>query len=173
MEPANRPTTATSDMLNRICKRLDKASGRLTSRICLASGPSIMVLDFEVVLMMDGFCSCFNCDCTVGAGHARPSRVRQMGSCGKAAVHTCAVCLSVCRGRRPRRPAGGYAIRPCNFPLHRVIRKNRVILPQNDPARCAGLVHVNDALVARPAEAQTDVVLVLHKVAVHKHIYIL
>ena len=164
-------------MLNRICKRLDKASGRLTSRICLASGPSVMVLDFEVVPMMDGFCSCFNCDCTVVAGYARPSRVRQMGSCGKAAVRTSAdptvLPFGLWGGRRPRRPAGGYAIRPCNFPLHRVIRKNRVILPQNDPARCAGLVHVNDALVARPAEAQTDVVLVLHKVAVHEHIYIL
>ncbi len=48
VEPANRPTTATSDMLNKTCSRLDNASGRLTRRICFASGPSVrdLVLDF-------------------------------------------------------------------------------------------------------------------------------
>ena len=46
VEPAKRPTTATSDMLKRICSRLDSTSGRLTSRICLASGPSVIDLDF-------------------------------------------------------------------------------------------------------------------------------
>ena len=48
VEPANRPTTATSDMLNKTCSRLDNARGRLTRRICFASGPSVrdLVLDF-------------------------------------------------------------------------------------------------------------------------------
>ena len=48
VEPANRPTTATSDMLNKTCSRLDNASGRLTRRICFARGPSVrdLVLDF-------------------------------------------------------------------------------------------------------------------------------
>ena len=40
--------TATSDMLNKTCSRLDNASGRLTRRICFARGPSVrdLVLDF-------------------------------------------------------------------------------------------------------------------------------
>ena len=39
VEPANRPTTATSDILKSTCSRLDRTSGRLTRRICLARGP--------------------------------------------------------------------------------------------------------------------------------------
>ena len=48
VEPANRPTTATSDMLNSTCSRLESASGRLTRKICFARGPSVrdVVVDF-------------------------------------------------------------------------------------------------------------------------------
>ena len=67
----------------------------------------------------------------------------------------------------------GLHIRPHPPPLHLVIRKNRVVLPKDDLSRRAGLVHVNDALVARTAEPQADIILVLHKFAVHQHIYIL
>ena len=49
VDPANRPTTATSDMLNSTCSRLDRASGRLTRRICFASGPSVRVFAFFMV----------------------------------------------------------------------------------------------------------------------------
>ena len=44
VEPAKRPTTATSDMLKRTCSRLDRTSGRLTRRICLARGPRSVTL---------------------------------------------------------------------------------------------------------------------------------
>ena len=50
VDPANRPTTATSDMLNSTCSRLDRASGRLTSKICLASGPSVRVLVVDFIV---------------------------------------------------------------------------------------------------------------------------
>ena len=33
-------------------------------------------------------------------------------------------------------------------PLHAVVGKDRVVLPQDHPARCAGLVHVDQSLVA-------------------------
>ena len=49
VEPANRPTTAMSDMLNSTCSRLDSASGRLTRRICLARGPSVSDLVFDFI----------------------------------------------------------------------------------------------------------------------------
>ena len=49
VEPANRPTTATSDMLNSTCSRLESASGRLTRKICLARGPSVSVLVFDFI----------------------------------------------------------------------------------------------------------------------------
>lgn len=53
VEPAKRPTTATSDMLKRTCSRLDRTSGRLTRRICLARGPSVS--DFVDELMFFPF----------------------------------------------------------------------------------------------------------------------
>ena len=43
VDPAKRPTTATSDILNSTCSRLESASGRLTRKICLARGPSVSV----------------------------------------------------------------------------------------------------------------------------------
>ena len=46
-EPANRPTTATSDMVKRICRTLESTRGRLKSRMLLPREPSVMsrVLD--------------------------------------------------------------------------------------------------------------------------------
>ena len=40
-EPANRPTTAMSDILKRACNRLERTSGTLKMKICRASGPSV------------------------------------------------------------------------------------------------------------------------------------
>ena len=50
VEPANRPTTATSDILKSTCSRLDRASGRLTRRICLARGPSVRDFADELIV---------------------------------------------------------------------------------------------------------------------------
>ena len=55
VEPANRPTTATSDMLNSTCSRLERASGRLTRKICFASGPSVSVLVDELIFSFLSF----------------------------------------------------------------------------------------------------------------------
>ena len=51
-----------------------------------------------------------------------------------------------------------------------MVGKDRVILPQHRMARRPRGVEVQDALVARPAEAQADVVLVLEEGAVHQHV---
>ena len=39
IEPANRPTTAISDMLNKTCSKLEKISGMLNASIFFARGP--------------------------------------------------------------------------------------------------------------------------------------
>ena len=59
------------------------------------------------------------------------------------------------------------------YVLHLVVCEDWIILPQHHMTGSAGAVHINDALIAGAAEPQADVVLVLHEVAVHEHIYIL
>lgn len=39
VEPANRPTTATSAILNNTCSRLEKIRGMLNRKICFPNGP--------------------------------------------------------------------------------------------------------------------------------------
>lgn len=39
VEPANRPTTATSAILNNTCSRLEKIRGMLNRKICSPTGP--------------------------------------------------------------------------------------------------------------------------------------
>ena len=59
------------------------------------------------------------------------------------------------------------------FLLHFVVGKQGVVLPRHNVSGGAGGVHINDALVAAAAEPQADVVLILHKIAVHQHVNIL
>ena len=69
-----------------------------------------------------------------------------------------------------RAPSGGPLFLVCS---HLVVGKDGVILPQDHMPRGAGLVQVDDALVAGPAEPQADIVLILHEIPVHQYVDVL
>ena len=98
VDPANRPTTATSDMLNSTCSRLDRASGRLTSKICLARGPSVRVLVVDFIVSF--FLFRFQTPCPRTPGHKLYYKARRrfckMKNTEKQGEHFCLHFLRGC-----------------------------------------------------------------------------